>query len=138
MNEDVRTAWRVLRIAFVIAPLVAGVDKFFHLLVNWDMYLSPMAQRVLGNFSHPFMMLVGVIEICVGLLMLSRWTQIAGYIASLWLLLIAINLVMCGQYYDIALRDVGLCLCAFAYGRLTGAVAAAGRRTGTMEEKLAA
>src|ERR1043165_2372526 len=129
MNEDVRTAWRVLRIAFVIAPLVAGVDKFFHLLVNWDMYLSPMAQRVLGNFSHPFMMLVGVIEICVGLLMLSRWTQIAGYIASLWLLLIAINLVMCGQYYDIALRDVGLCLCAFSYARLTAAVAAEGRRT---------
>jgi hypothetical protein len=84
------------------------------------------------------MLLVGVIEICVGLLMMTRWTQIAGYIASAWLLLIAINLVMCGQYFDIALRDVGLCLCAFAYGRLTGAVAVAGRRAGTEEERLAA
>jgi hypothetical protein len=138
MNQDVRTAWRVLRAAFVIAPLVAGIDKFFHLLVNWDMYLSPLAQRILGNLSHPFMLLVGVIEICVGLLMLTRWTEFAGYIASAWLLLIAINLVMCGQYYDIALRDVGLCLCAFAYGRLTAAMAVAGHRTRTAEERLAA
>ena len=138
MSQDVRTAWRTLRVAFVIAPLVAGIDKFFHLLVNWDMYLNPFAQRILGNFSHPFMLLVGGIEICAGLLMLTRWTQLAGYTVSIWLLLIAINLVMCGQYYDIALRDIGLCLCAFSYARLTEAIAASGSSTQSVERLKAA
>jgi uncharacterized membrane protein YphA (DoxX/SURF4 family) len=128
MNDRMEMAWQSLRLAFFLGPFLAGLDKFFHVLVNWDKYLSPIAQRVLGGYSHPFMLLVGVVEICVGLLMLSRFTRPAAYIASIWLLLIAINLVTTGQYYDIALRDIGLSLSAFGLAELTAARAAAAPR----------
>jgi uncharacterized membrane protein YphA (DoxX/SURF4 family) len=127
MNSAAQTAWWSLRIAFFVGPFVAGLDKFLHLLVDWDKYLSPAAQNILGSYSHTFMLVVGVIEIIVGLMVITKAPRWGGYIASVWLLLIAINLVMTGQYFDIALRDVGLCLSAFALAKLSesGAPAAA-------------
>ena len=141
MNQQLRTSWQVLRVAFFVGPFLAGLDKFFHLLTNWDQYLAPPAQHILGSFSHPFMLLAGVVEMIVGIMILTRWTRIFAYIASLWLLLIAINLVVSGHYFDIALRDIGLCLSAFGLAKLTEAMTAAGQRTGTRprtEERLAA
>jgi len=126
MNQSLRTAWYALRLAFFLGPFLAGLDKFFHVLVDWDKYLSPIAQRILGNFSHPFMLVVGVIEMVVGLMVITRWPRLGAYIASLWLLLIAINLVTTGQYFDIALRDVGLCLSAFGLAKMTEAMQASG------------
>jgi len=126
MNTELKSAWWALKWAFFLGPFLAGLDKFFHLLVNWDKYLSSTAQHVLGNYSHPFMLAVGVVEMLVGLMVISpRWTRWGAYIASLWLLLIAINLVMTGQYYDIALRDIGLCLSAFGLAKLTEGLQAA-------------
>jgi hypothetical protein len=69
-----------------------GLDKFTHVLVDWDMYLSPIAQRVLGGLSHPFMLLVGVIEMLVGIMVITRWTRLGAYIGA-WLVLIALNLL---------------------------------------------
>src|SRR5947209_11543583 len=138
MRDNMRSAWWALRVAFFVGPFLAGLDKFFHLLVNWDMYLSPIAQRVLGGFSHPFMLLVGVIEMIVGLMVITRWTRWGAYIASLWLLLIALNLVTTGHYFDIALRDVGLSLGAFSLAKLTEALGMTATRAGTREERLAA
>src|SRR5947209_17176382 len=135
MRDNMRSAWWALRVAFFVGPFLAGLDKFFHLLVNWDMYLSPTAQRVLGSYSHPFMLLVGVIEMIVGLMIITNWTRWGAYIASLWLLLIAINLVTTGQYFDIALRDIGLCLGAFGLAKLTEAMETAGVRTSKREER---
>ena len=126
MSNKVKTAWWSLRIAFFLGPFLAGLDKFFHLLVNWDQYLSPTAQSVLGNFSHPFMLIVGVVEMIVGLMVITAWTRLGAYIASIWLLLIAINLVMTGHYFDIAVRDIGLCLSAFGFAKLTEAMTIAG------------
>ena len=136
MNEQMQAAWGALRLAFFLGPFVAGLDKFFHLLTNWDMYLSPIARHVLGNLSHPFMLLVGVIEMIVGVMVITRWTRIGAYLASIWLLLIAINLVTTGQYFDIALRDVGLAFSAFGLAKLTEGLALRGVRRGT--EKIAA
>ena len=119
MNEQSRIAWQALRLAFFLGPFLAGLDKFFHVLVDWDQYLSPIAQRVLGGMSHPFMLLAGVIEMIVGIMIITRWTRIGSYIASLWLVLIALNLVTTGHYFDIALRDFGLALGAFALARLS-------------------
>jgi type IV secretory pathway VirB2 component (pilin) len=119
MERNLQAAWRPLRVAFFLGPFLAGLDKFFHLLTNWDQYLSPLAQRVLGSFSHPFMLVVGVIEICVGLMIITKWTRIGAYVASVWLILIALNLVISGHYLDIALRDIGLSLSAFGLARLT-------------------
>ena len=125
MNNKIKTAWWSLKIALFLGPFLAGLDKFFHLLVNWDQYLSPIAQTVLGSFSHTFMLMVGVVEMIVGLMIIAGWTRIGAYIASIWLLLIAINLGMTGHYFDIALRDVGLCLSAFGLAKLTEAIAVA-------------
>src|SRR3954453_17127505 len=122
MDRNLQSAWWPLRLAFFVGPFVAGLDKFFHLLTNWDQYLSPLAAKILGGFSHPFMLVVGVIEICVGLMIIPKWARIGAYIASIWLVLIALNLITTGQYFDIALRDIGLALSAFGLAKLTEVV----------------
>jgi hypothetical protein len=122
MSDPMNTGWWSLRLAFFLGPFLAGADKFFNLLTHWDQYLSPIAQRVLGSHTHQFMMAVGIVEMIVGLMVITQWTKLGAYIASVWLLAIAINLVMTGHYFDIALRDVGLCLSAFGLGRMTSAI----------------
>ncbi len=93
MSDQTNTAWWALRIAFFLNLVLAGLDKFFHLLTNWDQYLSPMAQRMLGGHSHQFTLVAGVVEIILGLLVITSWTKLGAYLASAWLLLMAINLV---------------------------------------------
>jgi len=110
-------AYQILHIAFTAAPLLAGLDKFFHLLVNWDMYLAPAVARMLPIGAHQFMLAVGVIEIIAGLLVAIR-PRIGAYVVAAWLLGIICNLLIAGTYYDIALRDFGLMLGALALGRL--------------------
>ena len=90
--------------------------------MNWDQYLSPEALQFLSSFSHIFMLLVGIVDTILGLMIIAGLTPIGAYIASIWLLLIAINLAMTGHYFDIALRDVGLCLSAFGLAKLTEAI----------------
>lgn len=124
MSDGVNTAWWSLRIAFFLGPFVAGLDKFVHRLTNWDQYLSPMSLRMLGSHSHQFMLAAGVVEIIVALMIITSWTRLGAYLASIWLMLFAINLFMTGQYFDIALRDIGLCLSAFGLARLTSAMEA--------------
>jgi uncharacterized membrane protein YphA (DoxX/SURF4 family) len=121
MSDQTNTAWWALRIAFFIGLVLSGLDKFFHLLANWDQYLSPTAQRMMGSHSHQFTLVAGAVEVILGLLVITGWTKLGAYLASAWLLLMAINLVMTGQYGDIALRDRGLCLGAFALAKLTSA-----------------
>lgn len=110
-------AYQILRVAFTIAPIVAGLDKFFHLLVNWDQYLPAFVNNLTGGRGHELMLVAGVIEIIAGL---GVWfiPKIFAYIVSAWLLLIVVNLLIIPGYYDIALRDFGLALGAFALGRL--------------------
>ncbi len=121
MSDKMTTAWWSLRIAFFLGPLLAGQDKFFHRLTNWDRYLSPMALRTLGSHSHQFVLAAGGVEVIIALLVITSWTRLGAYLASIWLLLSAINLVMTGQYFDIALLDIGLCLGAFGLAKLTEA-----------------
>lgn len=137
MREQLRAGWWALRLAFFLGPFLAGLDKFFHVLVNWDQYLSPIAQRVLGSQSHNFMLAIGVVEMIVGLMVITRWTRLGAYIACIWLALIVINLLTTGQYFDIALRDVGLSLSAFGLAKATEALGMAAGRKHT-EERLAA
>ena len=111
--------YQILRFVFTVAPLVAGVDKFFHALVNWDQYLAPVITRTLGVSAHSMMLVFGGIEIFVALGVAIR-PKVFSPIVSLWLMGIVINLLIGGVYYDIALRDFGLSLCAFALSRLSG------------------
>lgn len=109
-------AFLILRFTFTIAPIIAGVDKFFNLLTNWADYLSPYF-NVLGS-PETNMMVVGAIEIIAGI---GVWfkPRIFSYIVALWLLAIIINLLTLGNYYDVALRDLGLALSALALGCLS-------------------
>jgi len=117
-SNHVYQAYQILHVAFVLAPIVAGVDKFTHLLVNWDMYLSPVVARMLPVAPHTFMLAVGVVEIIAGLLV-AVMPAVGGYIVALWLWGIIANLLLVPGYYDIALRDFGLSLGAIALARLS-------------------
>ncbi len=111
-------AYQILHLGFVVAPLAAGFDKFTDLLVDWDKYLAPIVPRVTGIAPHTFMQIVGVIEIMAGIGVALK-PKLFGYVVSAWLLGIVVNLLMTGQYFDIALRDFGLSLGALALARLS-------------------
>lgn len=113
--------WWMLRITFGVIPIAAGLDKFTNLLVNWERYLNPVAERILPISGSAFMMVVGVIEILAGLLVLSRWTRLGAYVVSAWLVAIAINLLAMGTFLDIAVRDLALAVGAFTLAKLTEA-----------------
>jgi hypothetical protein len=110
--------YQVLHLAFAVAPIFAGLDKFFNLLVNWEQYLPPLVKNLTGGHGHELMLAVGVIEIVAGL---GVWfkPKIFAYIVSAWLLLIVINLLMIPGYFDVALRDFGLSLGALSLARLS-------------------
>ena len=111
-------AYQILHIAFTAAPIVAGIDKFYHFLTNWEMYVSPIVPRLLGVSAHSFMLGVGVIEIIAGFIVAVA-PRIGGWIVGLWLCGIIVNLLMIPGYFDVALRDFGLALGAFALARLS-------------------
>jgi hypothetical protein len=122
-TEPAYQAYQLLHVAFTVAPILAGLDKFFHLLVNWDNYLAPVVNRILGGHGHVFMLIVGVIEIIAGIGVALR-PKIFAYIVAIWLVGIIINLLLIPAsssmpHYDIALRDLGLCLAALALARLS-------------------
>jgi hypothetical protein len=110
-------AYQILHIAFTIAPAIAGVDKFFHFLVNWDQYVSPLVTRMLPVSAHTFMLGVGVIEMAAAVLV-AFMPAIGAWIVGAWLCGIILNLLSIPGYYDVALRDLGLALGAFALARL--------------------
>ena len=110
-------AFQILRTGFTVAPIVAGVDKFLHLLVNWDQYLPAFVNNLTGGHGHQLMLAVGVIEIVAGLGVAFK-PRIFAYVVSAWLLLIVANLLMIPGYFDVALRDFGLSLAALALARL--------------------
>jgi hypothetical protein len=117
-NENVYQAYQILRWGFVAAPILAGADKFLHLLVNWNQYLSPLAARVLPFSGDTFMKVVGVVEIAAGLIVAIK-PRIGAYVVSAWLVGIIVNLLTIPGFYDVALRDFGLALGALALGRLS-------------------
>jgi hypothetical protein len=119
-------AFRILQFGFVVAPIVAGLDKFFHILTDWDKYVAPVVTDTLGIESHSFMMIVGVIEIVAGIVVAVR-PRIGGYIVAAWLLGIIVNLLLVGGYLDVALRDLGLLLAALALARMAEAKPQAAR-----------
>ena len=110
--------YQILHIAFTVAPVLAGLDKFLGLLTNWDKYLAPEVNRALGGRGHEFMLAVGVIEIIAGIGVLIK-PKIFAYVVAVWLLGIIVNLLLVGGYLDVALRDLGLMLGALALARLS-------------------
>ncbi len=124
-SAPARQAYRILQVAFVVAPIVAGLDKFFHVLVDWDKYLPAIANRMVGGHGHQLMLAVGVVEIIAGIGVALR-PRVFSYVVMAWLWAIILNLLLIPGYYDIALRDFGLSLGALALARLSAQYA--GRR----------
>jgi uncharacterized membrane protein len=125
LKEPIVQAYEILHWGFTVAPILAGADKFFHLLCDWDKYLAPQVANILPFSGHTFMLIVGVIEIVagIGVMLLPR---VFAYVVSAWLVGIILNLLIAGAYFDVALRDLGLALGALALGRLAASVRTAG------------
>jgi hypothetical protein len=125
-ENQLTSAWWALKIGLGLGPFLAGLDKFFNLLTDWQKYLSPMAERLLPVGGTTFMHIVGVIEMIVGLAILTRWTRLGSYVAMLWLIAIAVNLISTGSFLDVAVRDLEMAIAAYTLARLTEAREPAG------------
>ena len=109
----------VLKWTYGLVPIVAGADKFMHILTDWDKYLAPPIANMLPFSASSFMSMVGIIEIIAGVLVLVK-PKIASLVVALWLTGIAINLLLTGQYFDVAVRDMVMAIGAFSLYLLHG------------------
>jgi hypothetical protein len=119
LDARINTAWWMLRIGLGLCAFLAGLDKFLNLLTDWTMYLSPLATQLVPVSASTFMHIVGVVEMLVGLSVLTRWTGFGAYVTSAWLVGIAVNLVTTGMFFDLAVRDLEIALAAFVLARIT-------------------
>lgn len=113
-------AFRALQVGFIAAPIIAGLDKFLGLLTEWTQYLWPGFSDLLGLSPEAFMGVVGGVEILAGVVVALK-PRFGGYLVGAWLVGIILNLLLLGDYFDIALRDLGLAIGAFALARLATA-----------------
>lgn len=114
---NLESLYRPLWLTYGLVPLLAGLDKFLNLLTDWPKYLSPWMAGLLPMSPQTFMYVVGIIEIVVGLMVLTRWTRLGAWIAAVWLVLIAGNLVTMGLF-DIAVRDLAMAVGAYTLARV--------------------
>jgi hypothetical protein len=120
MDTRLNAPFVALRVGIGLTAALAGLDKFFNLLTDWGHYVSPLAAQLLPLSTQTFMSIVGVIELAVGLAILTGWTRLGAYVASAWLVAVAANLALAG-FFDVAVRDVVMALAAFTLARLAGA-----------------
>lgn len=120
MSDPSYQAFRLLHVGFVAAPILAGLDKFLGLMVDWSVYLWSGIPSLTGLSPAAFMGIVGVVEIVAGVLVAVK-PRIGGYVVAAWLTGIIVNLLLLGDFFDIALRDLGLALGALALARLATA-----------------
>lgn len=121
-------AFLLLRTGFTVLPVLAGLDKFFGLLADWEMYLAPQFDALIPGTAHQAMLAVGVVEILAGVLV-AVLPRLGGYVVAAWLAGIIVNLLLLGDFYDVALRDLGLLVGALALARLATVYSGRGVRT---------
>jgi uncharacterized membrane protein YphA (DoxX/SURF4 family) len=114
----IRQLQTLLRITYGVMPIVAGLDKFTNLLTHWSDYLGLRVKALLPVDPLLFMKIVGVIEIIAGLLVIIRPVT-GAYVVIVWLICIAIELMIGGFYFDVALRDLVMAIGAFTLAQLT-------------------
>jgi len=111
-------AYLLLRTVFTVAPILFGLDKFAEVLTDdWERYLAPWVDDLVPGDAHTAMLLIGAIEIVAGVLVAVA-PRIGGHVVALWLAGIIVNLLILGDFYDVALRDFGLLVGALALARL--------------------
>ncbi len=112
-NDRVERVIAILRWTYGLMPIAAGADKFMNILTDWNKYLAPVVTDIIPLSPSTFMSIVGVIEIVAGIIVLVK-PKIGSLIVALWLIGIAINLLLTGQYFDIAVRDTVMAIGAFS------------------------
>jgi uncharacterized membrane protein YphA (DoxX/SURF4 family) len=117
LTEPAYQAFLLLRIAFTVAPIAFGLDKFFNVMVGWEQYLAPWINDIVPGSASDAMHLVGVVEIAAGLFVALK-PRYGAYVVAGWLAGIIVNLLTLSGYYDVALRDFGLMLGALTLARL--------------------
>ena len=113
-------AFTLLRVGFTAAPILFGIDKFTNLMVDWSTYLWSGFDTILPGTADTAMLVVGIIEIVAGVLVAVR-PRLGGMVVAAWLAGIILNLLLIGDFYDVALRDFGLLLGALTLSRLAAA-----------------
>lgn len=119
MHRKTNRLWFLLKITYGLFFVVAGLDKFFNFVVDWQKYVNPAIPETLHINIVTLMTLVAIIEITLGILVLTRWTRIGAYGIALWFVIIVINLLSLFKYYDIAVRDTVLAIGALVLAQLT-------------------
>jgi hypothetical protein len=110
-------AFTLMRVAFTVAPIAFGLDKFFNVMVDWPIYLAPWINDIAPGSGQDFMYFVGATEIVAGVLVALK-PRYGAYVVAAWLAGIVLNLLTHSGFYDVALRDFGLMLAALALARL--------------------
>lgn len=118
MDSRLNSAFWALRIGLGAGAFLAGLDKFFNILADWETYLSPLATKILPLSAVALMRAVGVIEMIAGIALLAGMTRLAAYVVMAWLIAIAVNLLTTGRFFDLAVRDVEMAIGAYALARL--------------------
>jgi uncharacterized membrane protein YphA (DoxX/SURF4 family) len=118
MEDRLNSAFWTLRIAFGLTAFLAGLDKFFNLLTNWEQYVSPLLLRIVPLSAGLLMRIAGIIEIVAGLAILAGLARLGGYVVAGWLTAIALSLLTTGQFFDVAVRDLVMACGAYTLARL--------------------
>jgi len=118
-EEKLNGVWWLLRVGLGAGAFLAGLDKFFEVLATWSMYLSPLAERLLPVSPEVFLRAVGIVEMAVGIAVLTRWPRLGAYALAAWLVGIAVNLAFAAHFWDLVVRDLEVAFSAYALARLT-------------------
>lgn len=120
LNDRVKLSWNALRYTYGAVLLLAGLDKILgtNLIVEWAAYISPLALDLLPVSVSVFLIIIGIVEVIVAVMLLTKFARQGAYASVAWLIVISINLVL-GGYIDIAIRDLLLAVGAFALALLT-------------------
>ena len=116
--QQVSLAQKSLKLTYGLVPIVAGLDKFTNLLVNWKDYLSPSITKMLPFAPGTFMSIIGLIEIVAGILVL-RNPRVGAYAVAIWLAAISLTLILGTHYFDVAVRDLVMAVGAFVLAKLS-------------------
>ncbi|HET7706429.1 MAG TPA: DoxX family membrane protein [Thermoanaerobaculia bacterium] len=118
MDTRLNSAFWTLRIAFGLTAFLAGLDKFFNLLTNWEQYTSPLVLSIVPFSAGLLMRVAGVIEMIAGIAILAGLVRLGGYVVAGWLTAIALSLLTTGQFFDVAVRDLVMACGAFTLAKL--------------------
>lgn len=118
MDSRLNPVFWSLRIAFGLTAFLAGLDKYFNLLTNWEQYVSPLLLQFVPLSAGTLMRVAGVIEMIAGVAVLAGLARLGGYVVAAWLTAIALSLFTTGHFFDVAVRDLVMAIGAFTLARL--------------------